>query len=104
MLVKFVLETALKSFSSFLYFIVRYFFFSTGCDAVTMSGVPIETVDVNLHTLSELLRLYLQDKAATKMDWVKKLSEPSMVCMNGWGKLMGKGLPLQLVERTVWIY
>ncbi len=38
---------------------------------MTMSGVPIETVDVNLHTLSELLRLYLQDKAAAKMDWVR---------------------------------
>jgi len=42
-----------------------------GCDAVTVGGVPIETVDVNLHTLSELLRLYLQDKAVgSKMDRV----------------------------------
>ena len=46
---------------------------SQGCDAETVGGVPIETVDVNLHTLSELLRLYLQDKAGGNMERVKDI-------------------------------
>lgn len=30
---------------------------------MTMSGCPIESMEINVHTLSELLRLYVEDRA-----------------------------------------
>ncbi len=42
-----------------------------GCDAMTVSGSPIEMVEVNAHTLSELIRLYLEERAEADMNHVR---------------------------------
>ena len=41
---------------------------------MTVSGCPIETMDINMHTLSEILRLYLEDRAESDMDHVRHLA------------------------------
>ena len=43
-----------------------------GSDAMTVSGCPIDSVEVNAHTLSEVLRLYLEDRAEADMDHVSQ--------------------------------
>ena len=35
---------------------------------MTVSGWPIEKTEINSHTLSELVRLYLEDRAEEDMD------------------------------------